>query len=369
MFPTSYSDIIGLMDQIDPVQYAATRNYIHGAVTRMSPYISRGVMSTQQMLRRMLERGYTVHQMNCLIRELAWRDYFQQVWMARGNDINSDLRYTQAPVNNEAIPRNIVAHCTGIEAIDKAVADLYNTGYMHNHVRMYVASLCCNVAHSHWTFPARWMYYHLLDADWASNALSWQWVAGSFSQKKYYANQENINKYCNTRQQGTFLDLPYGLIENAEIPDQLAVIDLPVLQTVLPDAPYPLIDKSLPVCVYNFYNLDCNWLKDIQANRILLLEPDFFKQYPVSAKTIRFLLSLSENIPGVQIFTAAFETLFESIPGGQIHYKEHPANRHYRGIAHSREWLFEEVTGYFPSFSAYWKQCQKHLKKYSTFTQ
>ena len=51
------------------------------------------------------------------------------------------------------------------------------------------------------------MYYHLLDGDWASNALSWQWVAGSNANKKYYANQDNINKYFNSSQKQTFLDV------------------------------------------------------------------------------------------------------------------------------------------------------------------
>jgi deoxyribodipyrimidine photo-lyase len=64
---------------------------------------------------------------------------------------------------------------------------------------MYIASLACNVAQSQWRIPAKWMYYHLLDADWASNALSWQWVAGTNSNKKYFANQNNINKYCFTK--------------------------------------------------------------------------------------------------------------------------------------------------------------------------
>jgi deoxyribodipyrimidine photo-lyase len=98
------------------------------------------------------------------------------------------------------------------------VEELKQTGYMHNHLRMYVAAIACNIGHSHWHLPARWMYYHLLDADWASNALSWQWVAGSFSSKKYYANQENINKYCHTQQRNTFLDVSYEAYETMPTP-------------------------------------------------------------------------------------------------------------------------------------------------------
>ena len=81
---------------------------------------------------------------------------------------------------------------------------------MHNHLRMYTAAICCNIGQYHWLQPAKWMYYHLLDGDWGSNALSWQWVAGTNSHKKYIANQENINKYCFTKDENTFLDKSYA---------------------------------------------------------------------------------------------------------------------------------------------------------------
>ena len=55
---------------------------------------------------------------------------------------------------------------------------------------MYIASIICNTAKCHWKIPAKWFYYHLKDGDWGSNALSWQWVCGTNSGKKYYANQK-----------------------------------------------------------------------------------------------------------------------------------------------------------------------------------
>ncbi|MGB1315420.1 MAG: hypothetical protein ACPG4Y_05335, partial [Chitinophagales bacterium] len=65
------------------------------------------------------------------------------------------------------------------------------------------------------------MYSHLLDGDWASNALSWQWVAGSNANKKYFANQENINNFFHSKQRNTFLDLEYAAFENLKIPNIL----------------------------------------------------------------------------------------------------------------------------------------------------
>ena len=203
-FDTDFKTILGKLDQIDPIKYGSSRNYIQGAVTYLSPYISRGVISTKQVLESVLKKGYKVSQIESFVKELCWRDYFQRVWQHQGNAINNDLRQPQEGVRHHQVPASLIGGATGIEAVDTAIGELYRTGYMHNHVRMYTAALACNIGGSHWLEPARWMYYHLLDADWASNALSWQWVAGSFSNKKYFANQNNINKYFNSFQKNTF---------------------------------------------------------------------------------------------------------------------------------------------------------------------
>ena len=360
-FPTDYPSILGRIASIDPITYGKTRNYTDGAVTRLSPYIARGLISTQQVAQAVMARGYKPYQIESFLQELAWRDYFQQVWIAKGAYINTDLKQAQQPVNNYGLPLAVQQAATGISAIDEAIRQLYTTGYMHNHVRMYVAALCCNIARSHWQQPARWMYYHLLDADWASNALSWQWVAGSFSSKKYVANQENINKYCHSTQRGTFLDVPYEAFEHLEVPAVLQATLQPQWQTVLPQ-PAPLqLQANLPVYVYNFYNLDPTWDAEVEANRVLLLEPAMFEQYPISEATLSFVLALGQNTPGLQVCTGSFEQLQAQCGSAVIHYKEHPLNAHYRGTEHPRQWLCPQVQGYYPSFFSYWKKCRKHL--------
>lgn len=360
MFPTQYSDINAMIEAVDPVAYGKTRNFIDGGVTRLSPYISRGVISTRQVMAHVLDRGYDPYQIEKFLQELAWRDYWQQVWIAKGEEINQDLKRPQPVVDNSLIPRAIVEGKTGVEAIDAAIADFYETGYMHNHVRMYVAFLACNLGRSHWKVPARWLYYHLLDADWASNALSWQWVAGANANKKYIANQENINKYCYSRQWGTFLDVPYEKIAQMEVPGELRETVNPDLQTALPDTGPLDVDPALPTFVYNFYNLDPAWEAGREANRILLLEPSHFAAYPVAAKTLDFILALSENIPGIQVHAGEFGSLKNDYHLEDIHYKEHPLAKHYSGSVHSRDWMFD-VQGYFSSFFGFWKKCRKQL--------
>ena len=197
-FSTDYTEIIQQIHKIDPVAYGKTRNYLNGAVTKLSPYISRGVISTKQIAEIVLSKGYDPVQIESFLKELAWRDYFQQVWLFLGDEINKDIKQAQPNFDHYNISTAILNSSTGIKAIDLGIDELRNNGYLHNHIRMYVASICCNVGKNHWLKPAKWMYYYLLDADWASNALSWQWTAGSFSSKKYYANQENINKFGST---------------------------------------------------------------------------------------------------------------------------------------------------------------------------
>ena len=363
MFPTDLPGILQRVERIDPVRYGKTRNYLKGAVTYLSPYISRGVISTRYVLNEVLRRGFSPDQIEKFIQELAWRDYFQQVWIAKGDDIDRDLRNKQAPVSHHGIPRSIVEARTGIEAVDRAILEFYETGYMHNHMRMYLASIACNVGRSHWNLPARWMYFHLLDADWGSNALSWQWVAGANSHKKYFANQENINKYCSSRQRGTFLDRSYEEFDSLEIHNDLLESQELRIETSLPAAGDINIDSSLPTFIYNFYNLDPLWHKGIPGNRILLLEPSVFKRYPISGRSVEFMLKLAGNIEGIQVFSGEFEELLSRYGPDRhenIYYKEHPLNSNYQGIEEPRDWMFE-VKGYYPSFFAFWKRCRKEL--------
>ncbi len=363
MFATDIDNILHQIDLINPVKYAKTRNFVDGAVTKLSPYISRGVISTKQVLDAVVAKGYKLYQIEKFVQELAWRDYYQQVWIAKENYIDKDLKNAQPNILYNTIPEAIVNATTGINAIDYGIKELYATGYMHNHVRMYIASVVCNVGKCHWLVPAQWMYHHLKDADWASNALSWQWTAAAFSSKKYYANQENINKYCNTKDVNTFLNVPYEAFENMEVPEVLQKQTACCSTTNLPQQIELNIDSNVPTLIYNFYNLDYNWKKEIVANRILLLEPSFFAKYTSSENVMQFIFALAKNIGPLQIFVGEFADLEKNYNLNNIFYKEHPTNKHYKGTQESREWLVPNVTGYYNSFFSYWKKISIQLKK------
>ena len=360
IFNTDLDFIQGRIKAIDPLSYGKSRNFVDGAVTYLSPYISRGVISTKQVLMSVLNRGHTPNQIEKFIQELAWRDYWQQIWIAKGDDINRDLKRPQPDVEHDNIPTAVVQAKTGIEAIDNAITEFYKTGYLHNHVRMYIAAICCNAAKSHWSLPAKWMYYHLLDGDWASNTLSWQWVAGANANKKYFANQENINKYCYSDQRGSYLDVSYSEIAQISIPNELVETTNPALETPFPERSEIMLDEAKPTLIYNYYNLDPSWRSDIDANRILLIEPSIFNDHPISKNSIDFMLALTENIPGIQIHVGEFKEILAAT-SNEVIFKEHPLNHRYLGTEDSRDWMFD-VKGYFPSFFGFWKKCKKQLQ-------
>ncbi len=361
-FPLLYEEVLQRIHAIDPVRYQSTRNYINGTVTRLSPYLSRGFISTVTIA-EIVRKKYTGKQSYKLLRELAWREYFQRVWQKMGEDILKDIRHPQFPVAGEGVPAAVTRAATGINAIDHAIENLFQHGYMHNHTRMYTAMLTCNIAKAHWLHASQWMYYHLLDGDIASNSLSWQWVAGCFSSKKYYANQENIDHYCNTKQKGSFLDHSYEILAEQPVPQHLTERTSWKGHTLFPKIPEPIFDHTLPLCLYNSYQLDPQWHAGEKMNRVLLLEPSHFEKFPVSEQVLGFIIRLAkENIPGIQVFYGECN----DIPGltrfSSIYYKEHPISMHYPGTREEREWLFPGVTGFYPSFSAYWKKCEKYLR-------
>lgn len=360
-FPTEVSAIEKRIEEINPIAYGKTRNFLNGAVTRLSPYLSRGAISLSQIQSSVLKR-FSVYQSEKLLQELAWREYYQRVWQAKGDLIFSDLKQAQPQTHHFQMPTAIDKASTGIEAIDEGIKTLYRTGYMHNHLRMYTSMLSCNIGKAHWLHPSQWMYYHLLDGDLASNALSWQWVAGSFSSKKYVANQENINKYSGIKQMNTFLSVDYDALENLAVPDVLKEKTTLSLSTILPKSDL-MNEQEQKVFVYNSYQLDPYWHAGEPGQRILLLEPAHFEKHPVSEKVLSFIIELAkQNIPEIKIFTGSFKELKEKFSGSPIYFKEHPLTQHYSGVQEPRKWMFQEVTGYFPSFFAYWKKCEKYLR-------
>ncbi|EDM29610.1 deoxyribodipyrimidine photolyase-like protein [Lentisphaera araneosa HTCC2155] len=329
-FATSYENILDLVDNYKPDLYGRTRNYLNGAVSYLSAYISRGIISTRTVYDSLIKRGYDLEKIEKFVQELAWRDYWQSQWNYHGAKINHDLRHSQMAYNKHGMPSRLVDEKCSIQVFNTAIKQLKTTGYLHNHMRMYLAMSTCNIGGYHWHDPARWMYYHLIDGDWASNALSWQWVAGCLNGKKYIANQENINKYCGSLEEQTFLDKSYDELSQIYCLDEF---DNSIKLDLKWQAPNQLNPEKLiydDCLIFNYYNLDPQWRKEQVANRILLLEAEVFEKYPVSPRVMNFFLQLSRNIPDLILFTGSFADL-RALCKGKLYYRQHPLNQ-YEGI-------------------------------------
>lgn len=132
------------------------------------------------------------------------------------------------------------------------------------------------------------------------------------------------------------------------------------LETILPLSKALTLEKDKKTLIYNYYNLDPYWYKDQDVQRVLLLEPSFFTENPVSQKCLDFALELAKNIMGIQVFVGEFSELSSQVIEENIIYKEHPTNSHYLGKEEAREWL-SDVSGYYPSFFAFWRKCKKQI--------
>ena len=187
------------LKNIEPIAYARTRNFGDGKVSQLSPYIHHGVLSLNEVRNHALTLCSQPEQSSKFIQELAWRDFWQRVLIQHPKwaweDIEPYKTGFSAKDYAHTLPDDISQGRTGIVCLDAFIHELTTTGYIHNHARMYLASYIVHFRRIRWQAGACWFLQHLLDGDVASNNLSWQWVASTFSHQPYIFNLENVDKY------------------------------------------------------------------------------------------------------------------------------------------------------------------------------
>ena len=187
------------LSNIEPVAYGESRNFGDGKITRLSPYIHHGILSLNEVRNHALTKCTDAAEITKFIQELSWRDFWQRVLALHPdwawNDIEPYKTGFTASAYADNLPDDITRGETGIAALDEFIKELIQTGYIHNHARMYLASYVVHFRKTKWQAGAKWFLKHLLDGDLASNNLSWQWVASTFSNKPYIFNLENVHKY------------------------------------------------------------------------------------------------------------------------------------------------------------------------------
>jgi deoxyribodipyrimidine photo-lyase len=214
------------------------------------------------------------------------------------------------------LPADIRQGATGVPVVDRAVRELYATGTLHNHARMWLASYVVHLRKVHWRAGADWLYAHLLDGDLASNHLSWQWVAGTGSSKPYVFNAENVARYAPPawHSSGSVIDTSYesldrmaravdvpALIERDGI-DQLQRVEEPVLLSVPPDelgatAPGSIEVAGRDVWLVHPWSLG-ELPADLPADTVVigLLLADFHQAWPWNERRWRFVGSRMREI-------------------------------------------------------------------------
>ena len=188
---------------MSPQRYSKTRNRLGGAVTVLSPYIRHGVVGVREVRDAVLERAGWAGEK--LVQEVGWHDYFQRVYRRIGAGVWEDREEWKTGLAPDEyadeMPEDLLEERTGLACMDGFARDLHETGYLHNHARLWTAAYVIHHRRVKWQAGAAWFLRHLLDGDPASNNLSWQWVASTFSSKPYFFDRDNLERntdgaYC-----------------------------------------------------------------------------------------------------------------------------------------------------------------------------
>jgi deoxyribodipyrimidine photo-lyase len=213
---------------------------LRSGVSMLSPYIRYRMITEEEVLQTTLE-PFTWASAEKFIQEVFWRAYFKgylethpAIWqnylteLRNLENIKGDLAYQMA-INGK----------TFIACFDEWVDELKMTGYLHNHTRMWFASIWIFTLKLPWQLGADFMYRHLIDGDPASNTLSWRWVGGLHTKgKTYLARPDNIEKYTNGRFNPQGLATFAAPLEEVSMPN---VVALPTASGQWPDGNYGVL--------------------------------------------------------------------------------------------------------------------------------
>jgi len=233
MFSPTRTAALARLTQFTPKagrDYAALRNYDrsgHDDVSRLSPYLRHRILTEDEVLTATLAQ-HSPSAAEKFIQEVYWRTYWKgwleqrpSVWTAYQASLNSALNRVHT---ESGLRRDWEAACagdTGITCFDAWARELATTGYLHNHARMWFASIWIFTLRLPWELGADLFLRHLLDGDPASNTLGWRWVGGLQTVgKTYLARPDNIAKYTDGRFRPTDLATWAAPLDGPPNPDR-----------------------------------------------------------------------------------------------------------------------------------------------------
>ncbi|MDC2990709.1 DNA photolyase [Candidatus Pelagibacter sp.] len=188
-------------------EYSKLRNFDFGPEKRsnvscLSPYITHGIINEQEIIKKSLDK-FSFSKNEKFIQEVLWRTYWKGWLELRPNvwsDYLTELIKIKENLKNNQNYKNAIEGKTNIDCFNQWVIELKENNYLHNHTRMWFASIWIFTLELPWQLGAEFFMQHLYDGDAASNTLGWRWVAGVQTQGKHYlASEWNIKKFTANR--------------------------------------------------------------------------------------------------------------------------------------------------------------------------
>jgi len=319
------------LHEIDALTYGRNRNFLNGAVTRLSPYLRHGCISLAEVIEHVKsqfgDRG------GKLIMQLAWREYWRQVWYLKGDDILSDMETPKVAIGRRPLAEDIRKGKTGLPCMDGFIRDLLQGGYVHNHARLWFAAYVLHWRKTNWREAADWYEANLLDGDKASNHLSWQWVASLFSSKPYYFDKENLARhtgehYCAGCKAQCPFDDSYENLHDRLFSDTLSVqpVQFPPIRPVL-----PVVQglNAFALLVHDEMLSPAHPLLRRPFTKIFIFDDKVYEQW--SIHRLQFMADCLSEMPNVEVWVGDTREVLMQREVGRIETQDTP-NRELKNV-------------------------------------
>ncbi len=275
-------------------EYSRLRNFDFGPDTRsniscISPYISHGILNELEVIDKALKK-FSFSKNEKFIQEVLWRTYWKGWLELRPNvwtDYLIELKIIREEYKDNKDYLNAIDGNSNIECFNEWVKELKEFNYLHNHTRMWFASIWIFTLNLPWQLGAEFFMKHLYDGDAASNTLGWRWVAGIQTQGKHYlASEWNIKKFTNNR----FNNI--NLNENAP-----PKVSEKIYKVVLKDFNNPVsLDEQNLIIFENNLSFELTDFKDHKFKKIYLVNNNNdSRNIKLSEKILKFKTNLIQD--------------------------------------------------------------------------